>query len=201
MTAAIRAMPQPTRKGTAIDSMLAGSEDVLLAALLNRVPEALAKLSEVKPELFVKPANREIFCAIRDVYEGGRAEVSAFTVTHRLNDIGRLAQVGGYAEVTRISLEGTNAAIFDFSLEVMRDAARDRDASRIVDGYQSGKLTLPEMREHLAEIGTAASATDRRSDREGSTRRGSREGIRRSGPVLRRPSRCAGRRTRLVFRG
>ncbi|MDQ3118577.1 MAG: AAA family ATPase, partial [Verrucomicrobiota bacterium] len=95
---------------------------------------------------------RIIFGAIRDVHEGGQAEVSPFTVNHRLNDTGRLEQVGGLAEVTGISLESTSAAIFDYSLEVMRDSARDRDAKRIVDSYKSGKLTLDEMREQLAEI-------------------------------------------------
>ncbi len=152
MTAAISAMPSPTRNGTALDPMLVGSERAALSALVNGVPKALAKLPEMSPALFIVPAHREIFCAIRNVYEGGQAEVSAFTVTHRLNDIGRLDQVGGPSEVTGISLEATSAAIFDYSLEVMRDAARDRDASRIVDSYLSGELTLEEMREQLAEI-------------------------------------------------
>ncbi len=132
--------------------MLVGSERAALSALINGVPEAIAQLSEMQEELFVVPAHREIFCAIRDLHEGGEAEVNFLTVTHRLNNIGRLEHVGGGAAVTGLSLEPTSAAIFNYSLDMMRDAARDRDASRIVDSYQSGKLTLEEMREQLAEI-------------------------------------------------
>jgi hypothetical protein len=144
-------MPSPSRNVSALDPMIVGSEDAVLSYLLSGEPRALDKIGQVSPDDFLSPTKRQIFIAICDVASAGR-EPNPFTLTQQLLTCRRLEQVGGAAEVTRISLQYSSENVFDYSLGLLRDAACPRRVTEVCEQWRKGTVTIDELMVRLTEI-------------------------------------------------
>ena len=133
------------KKNNALVPQSIDAENALLGAVLTS-PTAYARVADmIKPEDFYKPANRDVFDAVKSLYERNEP-VDIVTVSERLKTAGKLVEVGGRDYVTDLALDTvTTVNVKDMSIrrnliaagsEIVNMSYENNDPSLVLDCAQ-----------------------------------------------------------------
>ena len=102
------------------------AENALLGAVLTS-PTAYARVADmIKPEDFYKPANRDVFDAVKSLYERNEP-VDIVTVSERLKTAGKLEEVGGRDYVTDLALDTVTTVNVNYYADIVKDMSIRRN--------------------------------------------------------------------------
>jgi replicative DNA helicase len=121
------------------------AEQVVLGALLFEA-ESVVPLLQAKllPDQFYWPQHRTIYHAVLDLSEAGKP-VDLITVGNRLEELGKLAEVGGRAYLSEIYSRVTTTTSVDYYADIIRKKAISRDL--ITAGREIAELGFDEEHE------------------------------------------------------
>jgi replicative DNA helicase len=114
------------KKNNALVPQSIDAENAILGAILTS-PNAYARISDlIKPEDFYKPANKEIFSTIRNLYERNEP-VDIVTVSEKLKENGKLEEVGGRDYVTDLAIETVTTVNVGYYAEIVKNTSIRRN--------------------------------------------------------------------------
>jgi hypothetical protein len=137
-----------------VNDMVEGHERTLLAHFLVN-EGSIRRYPSLKSEHFASPAHSEIFLAIQTLNDDGRSTcfplVQDFLhVRGKLQSNSEKNLVSAIAADNRIT--AMDNACFDYALDCVLDAHREREVARIGKELYDGKITADFAREKLDEI-------------------------------------------------
>jgi AAA domain/DnaB-like helicase N terminal domain len=155
----IQSIPKPSSCGTLVE----GHEALLVACFLND-EAAILRYTDLKPEHFGSPINREIFTAILQLrYDGHDTNFLALEDYFRRR--GRLREIGAHTLSTLAGdsrITAMDNACCDYAKDCVLDAYREREAARIFKDGAAGQISAAEARERLKQILTEPSTNPKR---------------------------------------
>lgn len=102
------------------------AENALLGAVLTS-PTAYARVADmIKAEDFYKPANKEVFSAVKNLYERNEP-VDIVTVSEKLKSAGKLEEVGGRDYVTDLALDTVTTVNVNYYADIVKDMSIRRN--------------------------------------------------------------------------
>ena len=114
------------KKNNALVPQSIDAENALLGAVLTS-PTAYARVADmIKPEDFYKPANRDVFDAVKSLYERNEP-VDIVTVSERLKTAGKLEEVGGRDYVTDLALDTVTTVNVNYYADIVKDMSIRRN--------------------------------------------------------------------------
>lgn len=110
-------------------------EEAVLGALMLE-KDALSQVIEIlKPEIFYKDANREIYAAIKELFENSEP-VDILTVTNWLRKNGKLEFVGGAYYIASLTSRVNSSANIEYHTRIIIEMAIKRELIRISSEIQ-----------------------------------------------------------------
>jgi replicative DNA helicase len=123
-----------TQLGKVPPQALELEEAVLGALMLEK--DALSQVIEIlKPEIFYKDAHREIYAAIKDLFENSEP-VDILTVTNKLRKNGKLEFVGGAYYIAGLTSRVNSSANIEYHSRLITEMAIKRELIRISSEIQ-----------------------------------------------------------------
>lgn len=117
----------------------ATEEAMLCAALLD--PDEVIPHAKLVPEDFYIVKNRWVWEAMTELHRSGRA-VDFVTVCARLNEAGRLAEIGGRAEITRIAAGSASSYNYASYAATLKDRTLRREVIRLGQNLATNAFDL-----------------------------------------------------------
>ena len=110
-------------------------EEAVLGALMLE-KDALSQVIEIlKPEIFYKDAHREIYAAIKELFEDSEP-VDILTVTNKLRKNGKLEFVGGAYYIASLTSRVNSSANIEYHARIITEMAIKRELIRISSEIQ-----------------------------------------------------------------
>lgn len=102
------------------------AEEAILGAVLCN-PVCLNKIADmIRPDSFYKPANRQIYNAITDLYSKNQA-IDIVTVSEKLNEDGKLEAAGGRAYINDLVLNVVTTANIEYYAKIVQEKSIKRE--------------------------------------------------------------------------
>lgn len=134
-------MSTPTLIDTQLHNLEA--ERSLLGCLLIDPDKLVDVLTVVSPGDFYDPTYRQIFEAIRELYQGGKA-IDFVTISAKLSDNKKVSQIGGSAFLAQIAADVPTASHAEHYAQILREKAMRRQM--IQSGNRIASLAHEESR-------------------------------------------------------
>jgi hypothetical protein len=154
---------QSVPKISSCGSLVEGNEALLLSRFLND-EAAIRRYTDLKPEHFGSPVNREIFTAILQLHYDGH-ETNFLALEDYFRCRGKLREIGAHT-LSTLAADSRMAAMDDACCDYAKDcvlgAYCEREAARIFKDGAAGQITAAEARERLNEILTELPTNSKR---------------------------------------
>ena len=142
------------------------AEEAILGAVLSN-PVCLNKIADmIRPDSFYKPANRQIYNAVTELYSKNQA-IDIVTVSEKLNEEGKLEAAGGRAYINDLVLNVITTANIEYYAKIVQEKAIKRElinaGSEIVEmayDNQSTEATLDSAEKLIFNIAQKKASSD-----------------------------------------